>query len=104
MKGHFALTSALVLLSIAGFGQVKRVVVAADGSGDYRTVQSALDAVPLHNERRIEIFIKNGLYREKLHLDSTKDKIMLTGEDRFNTVLSYDDHPGMVNPQGDSIN
>ena len=66
--------------------------------------QAALDAVPPHNERRMEIFVKNGLYREKLHLDSTRDKVTLTGEDRFNTILTYDDHPGMVNPQGDSIN
>jgi pectinesterase len=103
LKKWMFLFIALALATI-GFGQTKRIVVAADGSGDYRTVQAALDAVPLNNTHRIEIFIKNGLYREKLYLDSTRDKVSLIGEDRFNTILSYDDHPGMVNPKGDSVN
>ena len=81
-----------------------KIVVAQDGTGDYRTVQAALDAVPLSNRQRIAIFIRSGRYREKLHLDSSKDLVSLTGEDEFNTILCYDDHPGMVSPQGDSIN
>ncbi|HWK03142.1 MAG TPA: pectate lyase [Puia sp.] len=80
------------------------LTVAQDGSGDYTTVQAALDAIPLHNTRKITLFIKNGLYREKLHLDSTKDLVTLIGEDQSNTILTYDDHPGKVSPQGDSIN
>ncbi len=84
--------------------QGKRIVVAADGSGDYRTVQAALDAIPLHNKQVVGVYIKNGVYKEKLRLDSTKDWVQLTGEDPFNTILTYDDHPGMVNPKGDSIN
>lgn len=82
----------------------KHIIVAADGSGDYSTVQAALDAIPLHNTTTITLFIKNGLYREKLHLDSTKDLVTLIGEDVFTTILTYDDHPGKVSPQGDSIN
>ena len=42
----------------------KMIVVAADGSGNYRTVQAALDAVPLYNKTAITIFIKNGFYRD----------------------------------------
>jgi len=83
--------------------QPRKWVVASDGSGNYRTVQSALDAVPLHNKTAVTIFIKNGVYREKLHLDSTKDFVTLAGESRWNTILTYDDHPGMVSPRGDSI-
>lgn len=101
-KGFLFFIAALPAMMV--FGQVRKIVVAADGSGDYRTVQAALDAIPLHNGRHIEVFIKNGLYREKLHLDSTKDQVMLIGEDRFNTILTFDDHPGKVNAQGDSIN
>lgn len=81
-----------------------RLVVAHDGSGDYPTVQAALDAIPPHNTTKITVFIKNGLCREKLQLDSTKDFVTLEGEDVFNTILTYDDHPGKVSPQGDSIN
>ncbi|HMH21890.1 MAG TPA: pectinesterase family protein [Puia sp.] len=82
----------------------KKMIVAQDGSGNFRTVQAALDAVPVHNKTAITIFIKNGLYREKLLLDSTKDFVTLIGESRWNTILTWDDHPGMVSPKGDSIN
>ncbi|HEV2481813.1 MAG TPA: pectate lyase [Puia sp.] len=79
---------------------VKTVIVAADGSGDYRTVQAAFDAC----RPNATIFIKAGIYREKLHLDNTKNHITISGDDAASTILTYDDHPGMVAPNGDSIN
>ena len=82
----------------------KKIIVAQDGSGNYKTVQAALNAIPLNNKKLITIFIKNGIYKEKLHLDSTKDFLTITGEDKFNTILTYDDHPGKVDAKGDSIN
>lgn len=98
----------LLLLTVATSAQrtpaAQRITVAQDGSGNYRTVQTALDAIPAGNKKAITIFIRNGLYREKLHLDSTKDHVTLLGEDKFRTILTYDDHPGMVDLQGDSIN
>lgn len=80
------------------------VVVAADGSGDYKTVQAALDAVPVDNTKEITIYIKKGIYREKLHLDSTRNHVTLVGEDAGSTILTYDDHPGKTLPNGDSVN
>ena len=82
----------------------KKIIVAQDGSGNYKTVQAALNAIPLNNKKLISIFIKNGIYKEKLHLDSTKNFLTITGEDEFNTILTYDDHPGKVDAKGDSIN
>jgi pectinesterase len=67
-------------------------------------VQQALDAITLNNKKPITIFIKNGIYKEKLHLDSTKNFITLIGEDKFNTILTYDDHTGKVSARGDTIN
>jgi pectinesterase len=98
-RQHIALAEHIVIP-----GPSKMIVVAADGSGNYRTVQAALDAIPMHNKTAVTIFIKNGLYREKLHLDATKDFVTLKGENRFSTILTYDDHPGIVSPKGDSIN
>jgi pectinesterase len=85
-------------------GQPGTIIVSQDGAGDFRTVQAALDAVPRGNKKRITILIRKGIYREKLVLDSTKDLVTLKGEGAFNTILRYDDHPGMVSPRGDSIN
>lgn len=78
--------------------------VAQDGSGDYRTVQAAFDAIPANNRKPITIFVKAGVYKEKLLLDSTKNFVMLTGENKFNTILTYDDHTGKLSPKGDTIN
>jgi len=102
MKNLLTLVAALA--SIGLHAQGNRLVVAHDGSGNYTTVQAAFDAVPEHNEAPIIIFVKKGLYVEKLHLDSTKNFVTLQGEDRFTTILSYDDHTGKVSPAGDTIN
>jgi pectinesterase len=84
---------------------IKSVVftVAQDGSGNYRTVQEALDAIPQNNKSDILIYIRNGVYNEKLLLDSTKQFVTLVGEDRFKTVLTYNDHTGKIAPSGDTI-
>jgi pectin methylesterase-like acyl-CoA thioesterase/acetyl esterase/lipase len=80
------------------------ITVAQDGTGDYKTVQEAFDAVPLYNRKPTSINIKKGIYREKLYLDSTKSNVSIMGEDKFNTIIIYNDHTGKVAPNGDTIN
>ena len=93
------------LLSFSGFSQsIKVITVAQDGSGNYTTVQAALNAVPVNNKKPINVYIKNGVYKEKLLLDSTKEYVKLSGENKFKTILSYDDHAGKLSPSGDTIN
>src|ERR1051325_6107226 len=82
----------------------KQIIVAQDGTGQYKTVQSAFDAIPKNNKKPITIFIKNGIYKEKLYLDSTKRFVTVVGEDKFNTILTYDDHTGKKLPSGEVIN
>ena len=82
----------------------KTIVVAADGSGDFKTVQAAFNAVPTHSRQPFTIYVKNGTYREKLHLDSSKTFVTLKGESAFNTILVFNDHTGKVSPRGDTIN
>lgn len=94
----------MLMSSLIGFNQIKRVTVAQDGTGTYKTVQAALDAVPLNNKKEFIIFIKDGIYKEKLHLDSSKSRVTLIGENKFSTVFTYDDHTGKVSPKGDTIN
>lgn len=93
----------ILLIANAAFSQQK-IVVAKDGSGNYKTVQEALDAVKQNNKKNISIYIKNGLYKEKLHLDSTKNHVTLIGEDKYQTILTFDDHPGKTASDGKSIN
>lgn len=82
----------------------KKIMVDQHGSGNYKTVQEALNAVPKNNKKPITIFIRNGVYKEKLLLDSTKNFINLVGEDKFNTILTYNDHTGKLSANGDTIN
>lgn len=80
------------------------IVVAPDGSGQYKTVQAALNAVPANNQKPVTVFVKAGVYKEKLRLHSTKRLVTLVGEDKFKTVLTYDDHTGKIAPSGAVIN
>ena len=82
----------------------KRITVAADGTGNFKTVQEAFNSLPTRNSKPVIIFIKKGVYKEKLSLDSTKRFVNLIGENKFNTILTYDDHTGKISPQGDTIN
>ncbi len=82
----------------------KLVTVAQDGSGNYKTVQEALNAVPADNSSQFIIYVRNGVYYEKLLLDSTKNFVTLVGEDKFKTVFTYNDHTGKLSTSGDTIN
>lgn len=75
------------------------IVVAQDGSGDFKTVQAAIDAVPANNQERVTILIKKGIYREKVMID--KPHITLIGEDRDQTIITYDDHAKKLLPNGE---
>jgi pectinesterase len=97
------LTILFLLLSTVSRSQ-KQLVVAKDGSGDFKTVQEAFDAVAKKNKKPVTIFVKNGIYKEKLLLDSSKSFVMLVGEDKFNTILTYDDHAGKIAADGKTIN
>lgn len=68
--------------------------VAQDGSGDYTTVQAAFDDVPDFYTGEYRIFIRKGVYYEKLFLDRNKVNVILEGEDRDETILTYDDYAG----------
>ncbi len=93
----------LILFTLSLHAQVIKKVVARDGSGDYTTIQAALDAVPLHNSQPVLIYVKKGTYHEKVQVDSTKDFITLIGEDEMNTIITWEDHAGGRTPAGDTI-
>lgn len=79
------------------------LVVARDGSGDFRTVQEAINAVPDFRNKETRIFIKNGTYKEKLILPASKNNVTFIGEDKMATVLTYDDYAQKLNKYGEEI-
>lgn len=64
------------------------VVVAADGSGNYRTVSAAVAAAPTKSSRRYVIRIKAGVYRENVDVPKGKTNIMFLGDGRSNTIIT----------------
>lgn len=71
--------------------------VAKDGSGDFTSIQAALDACKSFPYERITIFIKNGVYYEKVLVPAWNTKISLVGESRAQTVITYDDYFKKIN-------
>jgi pectin methylesterase-like acyl-CoA thioesterase len=66
----------------------ERVVVAADGHGDFNTVQGAIDFAPVSPSRRLTIFIKNGNYEELVFLNG-KINLTIRGDDRAGVQVCY---------------
>ncbi|KAI5008493.1 probable pectinesterase 66 isoform X1 [Hordeum vulgare subsp. vulgare] len=86
-----------------GWAQVARTItVDQNGGGDYRTVQSAVNAVPDGNRQWVRIYVKQGSYREKVTIPSQKGFILLQGDGSFKTDINLDGHgdgtdaPGMA--------
>jgi pectinesterase len=69
-------------------------IVSKDGSGNYTTVQAAFDSVPDNYTGKYVIYIRKGTYKEKLLLGANKTNVILAGEDRDSTILTYDDYAG----------
>ncbi|KAJ4837987.1 hypothetical protein Tsubulata_043193 [Turnera subulata] len=64
------------------------VVVAADGSGNYRTVSAAVAAAPSRSSSRYIIRIKAGVYRENVDVPSSKTNIMFVGDGQTTTIIT----------------
>ena len=64
-----------------------QAVVAQDGSGDYTSIQAAIDAVPDNRQEPWLIFVKNGSYREHVVIPETKTYVHLIGQDKDKTII-----------------
>jgi pectinesterase len=81
------------------------LIVARDGTGEYRTVNEAIDVCRAFMDYHKVIFVKNGIYKEKVEIPSWLTNIEILGEDVNKTIITYDDHanikiPGTGKPMG----
>lgn len=74
-----------------------KITVAKDGLGDFTTIQSAIEATKAFPDQRITIFIKNGIYREKVRVPSWNNLLSFIGEDAEKTIITWDDYFSKVN-------
>jgi pectinesterase len=84
---YLALHAAFLFASIPDQALPDDFIVAGDGSGDYKTIQAAIEAAPVNATRPFVILIKKGTYQEKIFID--KPFITLVGEDRDSTRIIY---------------
>ena len=67
-------------------------MVAQDGTGNFKTIQGAIDATKAFPSERIIIKVKKGVYKEKIVVHEWNTLLTLEGEDRSNTIVRFDDH------------
>lgn len=78
-------------------------IVDPGGKGDHRTIQEAIDAVPDFRKTRTTIYIRNGIYREKLILAASKTNVAMIGENRDSVFLTYNDFASKRNRFGEEM-
>jgi pectinesterase len=78
------------------------LTVAKDGTGQYTTVQAAVNAVPANNASRVVIAVKPGTYRETVKVPSNKPHVTIqgTGASRKDTLIVYNNASGTPKPDG----
>lgn len=77
------------------------LLVAADGSGQFRTVQEAIMAVPAGcATNRVFVHLLPGVYKELIYVQREKRFFHLVGEDPQTTRLTYDLHANLPGPDG----
>jgi polygalacturonase/uncharacterized membrane protein len=65
------------------------LTVAADGTGDFATVQGAINYVPANNTAPLTVLVKKGTYNELVYVGAGKNNVRVRGEDRTLTVIQY---------------
>jgi pectinesterase len=86
------LCTAFTLHAASKYDNPDTIVVARDGTGEFRTVDEAIEACRAFMDYHKVIYVKKGTYKEKLIIPSWLTNIEICGEDRDNTVITYDDH------------
>ncbi|QMW01395.1 pectinesterase family protein [Spirosoma foliorum] len=76
------------------------VTVAQDGSGNYKTIQEAVNNFRDHMQVRVTLYIKNGVYAEKLVIPSWKPNIHVIGESKEGVIITGNDYSGKDYPGG----
>ncbi|SPF04777.1 Pectinesterase A precursor [Streptomyces sp. MA5143a] len=81
---------------------VTTLTVAKDGSGQFTSVQKAVDAVPANNPSRVVVSVKPGTYRELVKVPSNKPHVTIqgSGASRKDTVIVYNNASGTPKPGG----
>ena len=88
----FAAMTQMAIMAAGPYDNPDTLVVARDGTGQFRTVSEAVEVCRAFMEYHKVILVKSGTYKEKVVIPSWLDNIEILGEDVNTTVITYDDH------------
>ncbi|MBY0477453.1 MAG: pectinesterase [Chitinophagaceae bacterium] len=101
MSKHLLLFYLILLISsnaktqTANSQQYKYVfTVAKDGSGEFKYIQDAIDAMRVYPLASITLYIKNGVYNEKIEIPATNTDVIFIGESVEKTIITFNDYSG----------
>jgi pectinesterase len=110
MKTRMLSTLCLILSIVCGCNNdsqitasIRRIIVAADGSGQFTSVQAAVDSIEHGNTTPVVIDIRSGTYKERVKVPSGKNFIRFEGKDAETTILTYDLHANISGDDGKPI-
>ena len=75
------------------------IFVARDGTGEFRTIDEAIEVCRAFMDYHKVIFVKNGTYKEKLIIPQWLQNIEICGESKEKTIITYDDHANVKRPE-----
>lgn len=73
------------------------ITVAQDGTGDYTKIQDAVYACPAFPYEKVTVYIKNGTYNEKIRIPEWNTNVVLKGESKEKTIITFDDNFSKIN-------
>jgi len=97
---HFQMLFGLLLMALlpgslhaaSPFDNPDTIVVARDGTGQFRNIDDAIEVCRAFMDYHKVIYVKKGTYKEKLIIPQWLQNIEICGEDRDKTVITWDDH------------
>ena len=87
-----AITSACGAMAANKYDNPDTIFVARDGTAEFRNVGDAIEVCRAFMDYHKVIFVKKGVYKEKLIIPSWLDNIEIVGEDAEKTIITFDDH------------
>lgn len=88
---------------LAGTDPYITVTVAQDGSGQFTSIQKAINSLRDFGPGEALVKIKAGTYHEKITIPTSKQKITLQGENKENTIITNDDYSGKMDAQNQKM-
>ena len=86
----------IITVQAKNYDNPDTLFVARDGTGEFRNINEAIEVCRAFMEYHKVIFVKKGTYKEKLVIPQSLTNIEICGEDRDNTIITWDDHANIV--------